>query len=93
MDSWDSTLRPVRSGYNPQDVQRICVRNRKWQAFRLSLKGKSTRDKLARLAEWYDGFWPDTQGSSKWEREVQVGNYLGALRRGGQLNMNNEVQR
>lgn len=93
MDSWDSTLRPVRSGYNPQDVQRI-VYTKGWQRFRLSLKGLSTQLKLDKLVEWYDGNTKlDAIHYTKWEREVQVGNYLGALRRGGQLNMNNEVQR
>jgi hypothetical protein len=90
MDAWDSEKRPVRSGYNPQDVQRYCVQAPRWQKFRLSLKGLPTELKLALLAMYYND---NSRPYSKWEREVQVGNYLGALRRGGQLDMQNRVKR
>jgi hypothetical protein len=53
------------------------------------MKGKPTTAKLDMLAKWYDRFRKDWA----YRTEVQVGNYLGALRRGGQLDMQNRVQR
>lgn len=93
MDAWDMDKRQVRAGYPPDIVQEFCVREPSWQIFRLSLKGISTREKLRRLADWYDGEEPRSDKYTKWQREVQVGNYLGALRRGGQLDMQNRFQR
>ena len=61
-----------------------------WQKFRVSLKGFDTAHKLARLqyrehvmANYYtDGFID----KEEYEREeVRMDNYIGALRRGGQL--------
>jgi hypothetical protein len=85
---WDNIKRPVQAGYPQDDVQRYCVRDGHWQRFRLKLKGLSTVEKLDRLERW----WDDNQ-LYPGRTEVQVGNYLGALRRGGQLDMNNKVQR
>jgi hypothetical protein len=93
MDSWDGDLRPVRRGYEPATVQKICVQDRWWQEFRLSMKGKPTRIKLDMCAMWYDGETAHSAERTKWEREVQVGNYLGALRRGGQLDDSNQVRK
>lgn len=64
-----------------------------WQQFRVSLKGQSTRMKLARLDLRYIA----AQGSdfeSDWELEkIRIDNYIGALVRGGQLNSKLEVIR
>ena len=49
-----------------------------WQEFRLSLKGKDTRDKLRLLMV----FW---RKDSSNKRALQIDNYLKALARGGQL--------
>ena len=93
MEEWNHEARPVRRGYNPVDVQKYCVREPDWQRFRLSLKGTPTRHKLERLEEWYDNKHGISRDMTKYMREVQVGNYLGALRRGGQLDADNKVQR
>lgn len=89
---WDADERPIRAGYNPGMVQRYCVNEHTWQVFRLSLKGQPTHVKLDRLAEWYDG-WGQAQEYSQPIRELQVGNYLGALRRGGQLDASNQIRK
>jgi hypothetical protein len=99
---WDNEKRPVQPGYPPYLVQDFCVRDAGWQKFRLSLKGLPTHEKLARLIQW----WDDKRNlAEKWqgkhiekvaiitETEVQVGNYLGALRRGGQLDANNRIKK
>jgi len=97
MKQWDLEARPVRQGYPQSSVQLFCVQEPDWQCFRLSLKGVPTENKLVRLAAWYDGTYNGAGAFStnftKWQREVQVGNYLGALRRGGQLDSNNAVKK
>lgn len=55
-----------------------------WQRFRLSLKGLDTEKKLERLAQW------PIRGR---EDQVRVWNYLNALKRGGQLDLEGRVQR
>ena len=93
MDAWDAERRPVRQGYRRVEVQAY-TSHAAWQYFRLKfLKGAPTREKLRLLEEWYDGKHVSTPGSTKWQREVQVGNYLGALRRGGQLDQDNRVRK
>lgn len=56
-----------------------------WQKFRVSLKGNSTCEKLYRLAH---RFWVDR--NNRFER-IRIDNYIGALRRGGQLDSNNRI--
>lgn len=55
-----------------------------WQRFRLSLKGLATEEKLERLAQW-----PIRDRAD----QVRVWNYLNALKRGGQLDLQGRVQR
>ena len=55
-----------------------------WQRFRLSLKGLSTETKLERLAQWPIRDRQD---------QVRVWNYLNALKRGGQLDLDGRVRR
>lgn len=65
-----------------------------WQQFRASLKGQSTKMKLARL--WLYLQSERCKAESIRSRnlcEIRVSNYLGALVRGGQLNTKYEVQR
>ena len=60
-----------------------------WQEFRVSLKGQSTHVKLYRLAKRYRV----AQKLGIWQDIVRVDNYIGALKRGGQLNMNLEIMK
>ena len=76
--------------YTPGEVQVFCVQNAVWQNFRLSMKGKPTTRKLVMLHIWRTNN-PGCQMNRA--LEVQVDNYLNALKRGGQLNMDLEVQR
>lgn len=97
---WDMEKRPVQAGYNPSEVQLYCVRNAEWQEVRLSMKGKDTYEKLAICEAWWDA---KMDIASRMEfadafklrkaTEIQVGNYLGALRRGGQLNDDNQIRK
>lgn len=101
IDRWDMQERPVRAGYPPSDVRMHAVNNRQWQVVRLSMKGKSTAVKLTILENWWDRQLKAAQGTPNIDRaramkyalEVQVGNYLGALRRGGQLNNSNYIRK
>jgi len=72
--------------YSPQEVRNYCVEDRIWQKFRLTRKGISTEDKLDRLK----GYYEDRSGR---RFDVQVSNYINALKRGGQLAMDLTVQR
>jgi hypothetical protein len=92
----------IPAGISPADAQEYCVQHAEWQRLRLWLKTQNTEGKLAALWEWYtDGVVfiyerrqkvvvCETQG---WIRKLQVTNYLGALRRGGQLDMHNAIKR
>ena len=71
---------------NLKDIPKIdkeeidkAIDDEKWQEFRKSLKGISTEEKLDKLQEWLNSH----KGSRK--AEVQVINYINALKRGGQL--------
>lgn len=91
MREWPMDTHPVQAGYSPDRVQEWCVRDGEWQQVRLSMKGIPTEEKLMTLKAYWDrkaglGLAP--------ERVVcQVSNYLGALRRGGQLDMENRVRK
>ena len=50
------------------------IQDDKWQEFRVSLKGLSTKEKLEKLASWY------LKGK---KAELQVINYYNALKRSG----------
>ncbi len=92
----------MASGVSPGDAQEYCVRHQEWQRLRLWLKTQDTAGKLDALWKWYSEgrieiFERRTkvtlQEGRNWVREIQVTNYLGALRRGGQLDMNNAVKK
>lgn len=91
----------INEGISPQDAQLLCVQHAEWQQIRLSMKGISTREKLQICSNWLDGMKKSKLSSGyiraeELDYEVrlkQVTNYLGALRRGGQLDMNNMIQR
>lgn len=63
------------------------IRDPEWQAFRLSLKGLSTTEKLRKLRGWL------ARHSSSEKARIQVQNYINALKRGGQLSTSGKVQR
>jgi hypothetical protein len=85
MNRWNGAYRPISKG----EIY-VAVQDPIWQDFRLSLKGLSTQEKLRKLAEYLDWTAPIHE---QLLHEVQVINYLNALKRGGQLNDNLEVMR
>lgn len=92
LTGWDNEKRPVQAGYSPETVQEFCVRNQDWQQVRLSMKGKPTHEKLVILEAWWERHL-QPNNRVRYQCEVQVGNYLGALRRGGQLDANNQIRK
>lgn len=60
--------------------------NSQWQTIRLSLKGISTRDKIKALKSHYNA------SRDKNQSEIQVVNYINALKRGGQLSKNYNIK-
>ena len=91
MDRWPEQLK-IQAGYNPGDVQRYCVQDQEWQGVRLAMKQIPTHDKL-RICHDYWKRKASPTPSIMYIIECQVGNYLGALRRGGQLNDQNQVRK
>lgn len=67
--------------------------HREWQRFRVSLKGMSTRVKIARLdARWRKNIATRSSDDPEFALEtVRIHNYIGALKRGGLLNDNLEI--
>lgn len=98
---WDNEKRPVQKGYPPRDVRMHAVEHRKWQNMRLAMKGKTTAVKLVLLERWWDAGMREAEEINNIDRaralryatEVQVGDYLGAMRRGGQLNDQNQIRK
>ena len=85
------------AGFDHATVKRYCVDTSyeevaEWQRVRLSMKGVPTYEKLAILKAHWDKHKVH-DGSVTTACHVQVYNYLGALRRGGQLDANNRVRR
>lgn len=76
-------------GYSREEVEQYCVRDKDWQHFRKSLKGFPTGEKLYELKQWLES---KTNRHPRRTR-VQVDNYLNALKRGGQLDMDGRVVR
>lgn len=61
-----------------QLVQAV-VKDPEWQKFRLSLKGKTTQEKLEALGMYY------ARSEDRESDYIRIDNYLKALARGGQL--------
>lgn len=97
--AWPIREYPVRPGYDRDMIQVHCVKDKRWQEVRLSMKGKPTHEKLGILKAWWDKelrgvtFTPGVKPQKLMIVEIQVGNYLGALRRGGQLDNQNRVRK
>lgn len=70
--------------YTSSEVTLFCVQDEKWQKFRKTLKGTPTFKKL----EYLSIYRPEKPTR---RHQVQIDNYINALRRGGQLNLKNEV--
>ena len=78
-----------------EEIDAYCVRDvkgRGWQAFRRSLKGLPTKEKMIRLKQWHNrwcvrspGISSAIQLSPPVDVRVQIDNYINALLRGGQL--------
>lgn len=84
--------------YSPEEVRLYCVLDANWQEFRLSLKGLSTYVKLANLERWRMMHADQATTQSGVEVvprriEVQIDNYVNALKRGGQLDLECRVRR
>lgn len=88
---WPYDLKP----YTQHEVSVYCVADPEWQKFRLTLKSVPTTKKLemlelrrkAKLQVNIDG---TSRGLAR-KYQVQIDNYINALKRGGQLNMKLEV--
>jgi hypothetical protein len=83
----------VDRGISPEDAQEHCVRHEAWQDVRLSMKGKTTARKLMICLNWFEGTAYGASQVDERIRRMQVTNYLGALRRGGQLDDNNMIRK
>jgi len=87
----------ISAGYDKDTVRKHCVENANWQKIRLSMKGVATHVKLKICKDWWDkqreAARIENDQDLWWATEVQIGNYLGALRRGGQLDGSNQVRK
>jgi hypothetical protein len=84
MNKWPHEIK----SYTPEEVRKYAVADKSWQQFRLSLKGLSTSEKLQRL-----GIWRHRGTAISRSTQVQVDNYINALKRGGQLDKDGKVVR
>lgn len=75
-----------------QDEIMWAIKDDEWQAFRRSLKGLSTVQKLRKLHWWLSQSLFDFDKDHR-KRQVQVMNYINALKRGGQLDRDGYIQR
>lgn len=64
------------------------VDDQTWQEFRVSMKGKSTEEKLGMLKRYYK----ENDGDRKEVIQIRVDNYIKALCRGGQLYAGESLQ-
>lgn len=88
MNNWPHEVK----GYSPEDVQHYCVQDQEWQEFRLSLKGLPTESKLIRLDARRHELLA-ANGNLERNHQVQIDNYINALKRGGQLGMDLRVRK
>lgn len=77
---WEFPVKP----YTSWEVTMYATKDEAWQRFRLTLKGIPTFKKL----EYLKIYRPEIPTRRV---QVQLDNYINALKRGGQLNMNLEV--
>ncbi|MHA2068424.1 MAG: hypothetical protein ACXABY_29015 [Candidatus Thorarchaeota archaeon] len=79
MHTWRRTV----SSMTQSEIQ-LAVVDSDWQAFRRSLKGMATEDKLNVLSIYLERCTEPNGYIDRYE-EVRVDNYINALLRGGQL--------
>lgn len=81
-----NTIRTPRQGVTAHS-RRIAeaVDDERWQRFRLSMKGKSTTEKLTMLRSYYNRIVDADLEVAEERMRIQVDNYLKALCRGGLL--------
>lgn len=90
IDRWDRKV----DSWIQADVQLAVYQvadHERWQQFRVSLKGQSTRMKLLRLKRYYDEQYSKAQGIQQRIEKIRIDNYIGSLRRGGLLDSNYKV--
>jgi hypothetical protein len=98
-DGYVTAWRYALQSYSPDEVRKYCVQDSNWQVFRICLKGLSTYVKLANLERWrsvhlvHGQKGADGQYILPRRQQVQIDNYINALKRGGQLDMECKVQR
>lgn len=97
MNKW-----PYKVGsYSPAEVQAYCVRDADWQKVRLSMKGVSTVKKLEILNKYRNDHMEDHSDCCDMMANfklplnirIQIDNYINALKRGGQLDMQLNVRK
>lgn len=74
-----------------RDILEHAVNNSTWQKYRLAMKGKPTEEKLRMLRQWRAAHMKD--GKLPKATQVQIDNYINALKRGGQLTKEGHIQR
>lgn len=74
MKTWKYVVEPTTKS----EIEKA-IKDEKWQAYRVRMKGLTTQEKLVRLELWY------LRGIESRRVKVQVDNYINALLRGGQL--------
>lgn len=88
---WPFEVKP----YTTSEVTTYCVNDQEWQKFRLTLKGVPTFKKLEMLDMRRNANIHANKDKLEVyvdrRHQVQIDNYVNALRRGGQLNLKNEV--
>ncbi len=80
MKKWPHNVKPTTT----LEIK-FFVKDAEWQRVRLSLKGMTTERKLVTLDAWRSHKLLDGHLLPR-NREVQIDNYINALKRGGQLN-------
>ena len=78
--------------YTADEVEAYVVRDLNWQAYRQSLKGLPTSEKLRLLHQRLKDavrLYDDLKDLRRFK--VQIDNYLNALKRAGELDMNLKV--
>lgn len=75
-----------------EEIHKV-IKDEAWQRLRVSLKGKSTYIKLQQCSLYIKSFDEGSSDEARRRANVQVMNYLNALKRGGQLTAEGMVQR
>lgn len=84
-DKWEHEVKPTTVG----EITTHAVGNKTWQSYRLAMKGKSTSEKLAMLRTWRSRHM--VNGKLPRATEVQIDNYINALKRGGELSESGRI--